>query len=126
TAPTGYELVFVPNESKDRGDALGPDIKKLAEQYGGRALPLEETPHAPSAGGAGLWINLPLDQYDRFKSGLASLGTIQSERRAAPPPSPSPESAGAAAGKTTARALVPEPSPSINIKLILQKPEKPQ
>ncbi|MCI0526837.1 MAG: hypothetical protein L0Y56_05195, partial [Nitrospira sp.] len=106
------------NEPLEGMKVLAPKLDALVQKVGGEYLPPTESSDALKQDlllkSQTIWLTLPEDRYDQFKTELASLGKIEE-------PSTAPE---VPIGSMAAPKPSMEASPPLRIKLILQLPEK--
>jgi len=114
-------IVTAQGQFFNNAKIMNSKLEELVKQMGGKyVVPNEpvgnreqDTHHRTET----VWIVIPADRYDRFKTELAALGKIEEETRMAPS---SPESAATAAPRPSAEI----PS-SLMIQLTLQPADKP-
>jgi hypothetical protein len=116
-----YSLSFTAHGQFKDAKLMNSKLEELVKQMGGKYIGPNETVgrqerdthHRTET----VWIVIPADRYDRFKTELAALGKIDEEPRTA---LSSPESAAPAAP----RPLAETPSP-LRIQLTLRPADKP-
>ncbi len=113
-----YELTLTPNEPLEGMKALAPKLEALVQKVGGEYLPPTESSNAfkqdlllkPQT----IWLTLPENRYNQFKTELASLGKVKESSIAPEIPT----------GSIAAPKPSQEAPPPLRIRLILQLPEK--
>jgi len=107
------ELVFEPRNGPE---SLHEKLKVLIRQAGGEYIHAQAESEEPSQAHVPepevLWLTIPVAEYVRFKTELASLGTIEMESG----------NAGLMSG-VGANGYAPGPPPSLHIKLTIQQPD---
>lgn len=107
------ELVIEPRNGLE---SLHEKLKALIRQAGGEYIHAqtesEEFAQANVPEPEVLWLTIPVAEYDRFKTELASLGTLEMESG----------NAGLMSGLGT-DGYAPGPPPSLHIKLTIQQPD---
>ncbi len=122
-----YELSLIPKEPVEGMEVLAQKLEDLVKNVGGEYIQLEKKDLDKLAGSKKgllpepqtLWLIVPEDQYDQFKTELASLGNIE------------PESQGSALmegtyGKTSPSVSAKKAPSFIRIKLTILLPDKPK
>jgi len=116
-----YNLSFTAKGQFNDAKLMNSKLEELAKRMGGKYIqPMDkigalerDALHRTET----VWIVIPAERYDRFKTELAVLGKIEEETRMAPS---SPD-----AGTTVAPRPHAETSPFLRIQLTLRPAEKP-
>ncbi len=107
------ELLFEPRNDPE---SLNEKLKELIRQAGGEYIHAhaesEEFGQANAPESEVLWLTIPVGEYDRFKTNLASLGSIEMESG----------NAGLKSGVGT-DSYAPAPPSPLRIKLTIQQPD---
>lgn len=119
--PADYKLSVTTRGQYNNAKIMNSKLEELAKEMGGKYMgPREnvgsgerDTLHRTES----VWILIPADRYDRFKTELAALGKIEEETRTVPS---SPESAAPVAPHPPA-----ETPSSIRIQLTLRPADNP-
>lgn len=121
-----HQLTFVPKDPAGKGTVLIQRVEDLVKKMGGQYIRSEEVvarakqslATGPQQGHVTktqtLWLTIPQDRYNQFKTELASLGKIEESSIAPETP----------AGSMAAPKSSTEGLPPLRIKLVLQLTEK--
>lgn len=116
-----YEFSFTPKEPQEGMKTLAQKLEDLVKQAGGEYLQIDakigERKQDLLLRSQILWLTIPKDHYDQFKTGLSSLGRIDLESK-------KPDST-VGANKTISPLVTRnEATSGLRIKLTILLPEK--